>query len=47
MFSSGLLDSHPAEMAVHLARHGDAVRDVAFEVDDCRGKRVANFFVNV
>lgn len=37
VFSSGLLDSHPADMAVHLARHGDAVRDVAFEVDDCRG----------
>jgi 4-hydroxyphenylpyruvate dioxygenase len=35
--SSPMGDSFPEDMSVHLMRHGDGVRDVAFSVDDCRG----------
>jgi len=37
VLSSALHDAFPEDMAVHLMKHGDGVRDVAFTVDDCRG----------
>jgi 4-hydroxyphenylpyruvate dioxygenase len=30
-------DGFPEDMSIHLMKHGDGVRDVAFAVDDCRG----------
>jgi len=35
--ASPLHDSYPEEMAVHMMKHGDGVRDVAFTCDDARG----------
>lgn len=35
--SSALGNAYPEDMSVHLIKHGDGVRDVAFTVDDCRG----------
>lgn len=35
--SSPLGNCAPEDMSIHLMKHGDGVRDVAFEVDDCRG----------
>jgi 4-hydroxyphenylpyruvate dioxygenase len=37
VLASPLLDGFPEDMSVHLMKHGDGVRDVAFSVDDCRG----------
>ena len=37
VLASPLVDSFPEDMSVHLMKHGDGVRDVAFSVDDCRG----------
>ncbi len=37
VLSSGLHDALPEDMSIHLIKHGDGVRDVAFAVDDCRG----------
>lgn len=35
--SSPMGSGMPEDMSVHLMKHGDGVRDVAFKVDDCRG----------
>lgn len=45
VLSSMLEPDHPKEMGEHLAKHGDAVRDIAFEVEDLDAifkKAVAN-----
>jgi 4-hydroxyphenylpyruvate dioxygenase len=37
VLATPLGESFPEDMTIHLMKHGDGVRDVAFSVDDCRG----------